>query len=153
MTVSFYSRSDAFGAFSNFASYGVEMDGLWWPTVEHYFQAQKFEDPAYRERIRGCHSPKQAAELGRSRKLPLRTDWDAVKDGVMRAAVLKKFQTHEALAEMLLSTGEDVIVENAPGDYYWGCGKDGSGLNRLGEILMETRALIRASVAPAREGR
>jgi N-glycosidase YbiA len=143
MTVYFYSRTDDFGVFSNFSSHGVEMDGLWWPTVEHYFQAQKFLDADYRERIRGCHSAKQAAELGRSRKVPLRSDWEEVKDGIMRAAVLKKFQTHAALAERLLSTGEEPIVENAPGDYYWGCGKDGSGLNRLGEILMETRSLLR----------
>ena len=143
MTVFFYSRTDEFGDFSNFSSHGIEMDGHWWPTVEHYFQAQKFLDEDYRTRIRGCHSAKQAAELGRSRKVPLRADWEDVKDGVMRAAVLKKFQTHAKLAELLLSTGSEAIVENAPGDYYWGCGKDGTGLNRLGEILMETRQLLR----------
>jgi len=145
VTVFFYSRTDEHGDFSNFSSYGIEMDGEWWPTVEHYFQAQKFLDVEYRERIRGCHSAKQAAELGRSRKLPLRSDWETAKDGIMRAAVLKKFQTHGALAELLLSTGDEPIVENAPGDYYWGYGKDGSGLNRLGEILMEVRARLRTT--------
>lgn len=148
MTVFFYSRTDDFGDFSNFSSHGIEMDGEWWPTVEHYFQAQKFLDDAYRERIRGAHSAKQAAELGRSRKVPLRPDWEEVKDGIMRAAVLKKFQTHRALADLLLSTGDEAIVENAPGDYYWGCGKDGGGLNRLGEILMETRAILRTPNIP-----
>ena len=154
MTIYFYSRTDAYGDFSNFATYGIEMDGLWWPTVEHYFQAQKFEDPDYRERIRGCHSPKQAAELGRSRKVALRDDWEVVKDAIMRAAVLRKFQTHAALAEKLLATGDQEIVENAPGDTYWGCGKDGTGLNRLGEILMETRALIgdAAAASPVPRG-
>src|SRR5690606_7738828 len=135
----------AFGAFSNFASHGIEMDGQWWPTVEHYFQAQKFLDRDYRDRIRGCHSAKQAAELGRSRKVPLRADWESVKDEVMHAAVLRKFQTHPDLAELLLSTGDEAIVENAPGDYYWGCGKDGSGRNRLGQILMDVRAVLRAA--------
>lgn len=148
MTVFFYSRTDTFGDFSNFSSHGVEMEGDWWPTVEHYFQAQKFLDAGHRARIRGAHSAKQAAELGRSRKVPLRIDWENVKDGVMRAAVLKKFQTHAALTELLLSTGDEPIVENAPGDYYWGCGKDGTGLNRLGEILMETRAILRAERSP-----
>jgi len=142
MTVFFYSRTDTFGDFSNFSSHGINLEGEWWPTVEHYFQAQKFLDAGYRARIRGAHSAKQAAELGRSRKVPLRSDWEDVKDSIMRAAVLKKFQTHAALAELLLSTGDEPIVENAPGDYYWGCGKDGTGLNRLGEILMETRAIL-----------
>lgn len=147
MTVFFYSRTDAFGEFSNFSSHGIEMEGEWWSTVEHYFQAQKFLDEDYRGRIRGAHSPKQAAELGRSREMPLRADWEEVKDSIMRAAVLKKFQTHDALAERLISTGDEPIIENAPGDYYWGCGKNGTGLNRLGEILMEVRALLRTDCA------
>jgi ribA/ribD-fused uncharacterized protein len=58
---------------------------------------------------------------------------------------LRKFQTHPDLAELLLSTGDEPIVENAPGDYYWGCGKDGSGRNRLGQILMDVRAKLRAA--------
>lgn len=57
----------------------------------------------------------------------------------MFEAVLNKFQTHKDLSELLLSTGGNDIVENAPGDYYWGCGKDGSGLNKLGKILMRVR--------------
>lgn len=143
MTIYFYTKNDRYGDFSNFSGHGVELDGAWWPTTEHYFQAQKFEDVAYQEKIRQAYSAKQAAELGRSRKVPLRPDWEQVKDDVMRQAVLKKFQTHKELRSLLLSTGEEEIVENAPGDYYWGCGKDGTGLNRLGKILQEVRAELR----------
>ena len=142
MTIYFYTKNDEFGEFSNFSNHGVELDGLWWPTVEHYFQAQKFHDASYREKIRIAPSPKHAAELGRSRKVPLREDWEQVKDGIMFNAVLKKFETHKQLKELLLSTGNQSIVENAPGDYYWGCGKDGSGLNKLGEILEHVRNQI-----------
>ncbi len=116
------------------------MDGLWWATTEHYFQAQKFEDAAYQQKIRNAHSAKEAASLGRSRELPIRADWEQVKDEVMYRAVLKKFQTHKDIRELLLSTGIEEIVENAPGDYYWGCGKDGTGLNKLGKILQRVRA-------------
>ena len=35
-------RYDEYGCFSNFAHYGFELDGKWWMTSEHYFQAQKF---------------------------------------------------------------------------------------------------------------
>ena len=139
MPVYFYSTREPFGEFSNFSAHGVELDGQWWPTTEHYFQAQKFADAAYREKIRKASSPKQAAELGRSRSMPLRADWEAVKEDAMYRAVRAKFETHPALKTLLLSTGEEAIVENAPGDYYWGCGKDGSGKNRLGAILMRVR--------------
>lgn len=61
----------------------------------------------------------------------------------MYAAVLTKCQTHEAIRDKLLATGEQAIVENAHGDYYWGCGKDGSGLNKLGLILQQVRTALR----------
>ena len=69
-------------------------------------------------------------------------DWEEVKDQIMYDAVLKKFQTHKKLAKLLLSTGTEEIFENAPGDYYWGCGKDGTGLNKLGKILVNVRSQI-----------
>lgn len=50
--VNFYSVGDEFGEFSNFAPYPIALDGERWPTSEHYFQAQKFEDDAYRQKIR-----------------------------------------------------------------------------------------------------
>lgn len=121
------------------------MDGVYWPTVEHYFQAQKFQNDAYREKIRRAAKPKDAKALGMTRLLPLRPDWEEVKDTIMHAAVLKKFQTHEAPRALLLGTGTARIVENAPMDSYWGCGPDGNGLNKLGEILMDVRARLKAS--------
>lgn len=139
MTIFFYTKTDQFGEFSNFSKHGIEVHGQWWPTVEHFFQAQKFEDIEYQEKIRNAHSPKQAAELGRSRKLPIRSDWEEVKDQIMYEAVLKKFKTHDKLAALLLSTGSQEIVENAPGDYYWGIGQNGTGLNKLGKILCSVR--------------
>lgn len=144
MTVYFYSiREEPYGCFSNFAPYGVKLDGLWWPTTEHYFQAQKFAGTPYMDEIRQAETPKIAAELGRSRAHPLRPDWEQVKDDVMRQAVLCKFETHESIRRILFGTGNEDIVEAAPGDYYWGCGKDGSGRNMLGKILMEVRTHLR----------
>ncbi|BDI34031.1 hypothetical protein CCAX7_60820 [Capsulimonas corticalis] len=143
MPIYFYSQRMLYGEFSNFAKYGVKMDGEWWPTTEHYFQAQKFVDPDYRTQIRNADTPKRAAELGRSRRVPLRPDWEDVKDDIMYACVLKKFETHPELRERLLSTGDEEIIENAPGDFYWGCGKDGTGKNMLGKILMDIRTALR----------
>jgi len=149
-TVYFYAQTDAFSEFSNFAPYGVAMDGVWWRTVEHYFQAQKFHDAAYRARIRLANRPKDAKTLGMTRAIALRPDWDEVKDGIMLRAVTVKFETHDELAQLLLSTGERMIVENAPMDGYWGCGPDGTGLNKLGRILMAVRGQLRSKTSGAR---
>jgi ribA/ribD-fused uncharacterized protein len=75
--------------------------------------------------------------------VPIRADWEAVKVGIMQAVVLKKFQTHPALKALLLSTGDRPLVENAPGDYFWGGGQDGSGRNELGRILETVRQHLR----------
>jgi ribA/ribD-fused uncharacterized protein len=144
MTIYFYTtHEEPYGCFSNFSRHGIEVDGVWWPTTEHYFQAQKFAGTPYVAQIQKAFTPKHAAEMGRNRKLPLRPDWEQVKDTVMFEAVLRKFETHKELRILLLSTGEEEIVESAPGDYYWGCGADGSGLNKLGKILMEARNVLR----------
>ena len=141
--ITFYSVSDPFGVFSNFAPYPISVDGDLWPTSEHYFQAQKFDDEAYRKRIRKSDSPMIAARLGRSRKQKLRDCWEAVKVGVMRTAVLAKFMQHPELRSLLLSTGEANLVEHTENDDYWGDGGDGSGKNMLGRTLMEVRETLR----------
>ncbi len=70
----FYSVSDEFGQFSNFAPFPITIGGERWPTSEHYFQAQKFQDKAYRQKIQRANSPMRAARLGRDRKQKLRRD-------------------------------------------------------------------------------
>lgn len=138
----FYSRTGPYSELSNFAPYGLEADGVYWPTVEHYFQAQKFSGPQlaeYRERIRRAQSPKLAKQLGRTRSVPLRADWESVKEQIMLDALRRKF-TRPDLAELLTSTKNRPLIEAAPDDYYWGCGREGTGQNRLGELLMVVRS-------------
>ena len=55
--IKFYSTQDEFGEFSNFAYFPIKLDGKTWHTTEHYFQAQKFEDVQYQEKIRAERSP------------------------------------------------------------------------------------------------
>ena len=152
MAIHFYVPRDEWGFLSNFSPHGVELDGAWWPTVEHYFQAQKFagSDAAYVERIRRASTPKQAATLGRSRQQPLRADWEVVKETVMLSGLVCKFATHPQLRALLLATAGEEIVEASPSDYYWGCGADGSGRNRLGQLLMIVRERLRS--APGEDG-
>ena len=82
--------------------------------------------------------------MGRSRKLPLRKDWEHVKDNVMREALMAKFTQHSDLKQQLLSTGSATIIEHTENDSYWGDGGDGSGKNKLGVLLMEIRERLRA---------
>lgn len=141
----FYYVKDKYGCFSNFSPHPIDLDGKLWPTSEHYFQAQKFVTtmPEYSEKIWQASSPMVAARLGRSRKVPLRPDWEQIKDDVMRKAVRSKVLQHDDVREALLSTGNKMIIEKTTKDYYWGCGEKGTGKNMLGKILQEIREEIK----------
>ena len=143
--INFYSVRDKYGEFSNFAPYPITIEGKTWPTSEHFFQAQKFLGTSHEEEIRLAKSPMIAARMGRDRKRPLRSDWETVKDDIMRQALHAKFVQHPSLKAMLLATGEASIVEHTKNDSYWGDGGDGTGLNMLGKILVEIREQLQKS--------
>lgn len=144
MTIHFYSTRDPqYGCFSNFSRHGFALDGHHWPTSEHYFQAQKFVGTAHYGDVLRAESPSRAAAIGRDRSRPLRPDWEAVKDDVMRQAVGAKFAQNADIRAVLLDTGDEELIEATSSDTYWGCGSKGTGKNMLGRILMEVRALLR----------
>jgi N-glycosidase YbiA len=131
----------------NFSPHAVELDGVRWPTVEHYYQAQKFPNsPDTVKRILAQPDPlgaKAIAHEGRDLGFA-RRDWDQVKDGVMKRGLVAKLDQHPELKELLLATGTKRIVEDSPEDYYWGCGRDGTGTNRMGALWEELRERLRA---------
>lgn len=146
MTIYFYKVDEAYGCFSNFSPHQIYLQGTKWPTVEHYYQAQKFvgtADAVLIPVIYAAQTPADAAALGRDQTRQVRPDWEKVKTMVMREAVLKKFLTHKDIQAILISTGDELIVENSQTDYYWGCGGDKTGQNHLGKILMGVRQEIR----------
>lgn len=143
MAIYFYRVNDKYGCFSNFSEHGFELNGKYWMTSEHYFQAQKFAETEFEEQVRLSATPMEAATKGRDRSKPLRKDWEEVKDDIMRRAVLEKFKANSDAKKILLSTGNEDIIEKTTKDYYWGCGEDGTGKNMLGKILMETRKILR----------
>lgn len=108
--------------------------------MEHYYQAQKFVDSKFQDDIRQAATPYAAKRLGQTRKLAkLRSDWEHVKEDVMREALKAKFAAHPHLVDLLMQTKDAVLVEASPFDSYWGRGKNGTGQNRLGVLLMELR--------------
>lgn len=139
-TIYFYREGDAYGCFSNFSKHPIHVDGRLWPTSEHYFQAQKFLEWQYRMEILKAPSPGNAAKMGRNRSWPLRADWEQVKEDVMRQALWAKIRQHADVRQTLLATGQAELVEHTTNDRYWADGGDGTGLNRLGYLLMEIRA-------------
>jgi ribA/ribD-fused uncharacterized protein len=137
------SRLDATHPLAAYSKHGFELDGAEWPSVEHYYQAMKFEDADYREQIRTARHPADATMLGKSKKHGRRKDWDRVKETFMTRATYIKCRTHPEVAQALLATGDTPIMETSQYDYYWGCGRDLRGKNVYGEVLMNVRQQLR----------
>lgn len=147
----FYTTKGPHGCFSNFSRHPFFLDGKFFQTSEHFYQASKFlkTDPSYAEEIRNAPNPKAAAALGRTvRNPPMDPDWDDIKDNVMRRVVMYKFTMHKSCRKTLLSTENAKLVEESDVDSYWGCGADGKGKNMLGIILMETREILKKNYQP-----
>jgi hypothetical protein len=147
-TILFYEANRPYGCFSNFARFPLLVDGVEWPTSEHCFQASKFILDADREQVRSASTPFVAAQLGRDRARTIRPDWNAVRDDVMRGVLTAKFQQHVSLRDILISTGDCRLVEHTASDSYWADGGDGSGHNRLGELLTELRTVLSPDPRP-----
>jgi N-glycosidase YbiA len=139
MTIYFFTAGNENAYLSNFAPYGIEIEGQWYPTVEHFYQASKFLDPTLSEQVRAARTPKDAKRRSRSQTEAVRPDWEDVKEEIMLTALRAKFQRHDDIRARLLATGTEELVENSRRDFYWGCGADGSGQNRLGRLLMQVR--------------
>lgn len=141
----FYSTKSLFGEFSNFALFPIEIDGVNWPSSEHYYQAHKYTDAQLIEWVRLASSPYEAAMRGRDKNIPKRHDWDEVKDQIMEIAVYKKFESYQILRDLLLSTNESRIFEHTTNDCYWGDCGDRTGKNKLGLLLMTIRNDLNSS--------
>lgn len=145
---------------SHFHPSPIVIDEEEWPTVEHYYQAQKSADPEYRTAIRAAVSPGLAKRLAAPPSAPRRIsrdswfrrhgqqprhDWHDVKLDLMRRADHAKFTQNVDLGMLLLATGDAELVEDSPGEPFWGIGPDGAGLNWAGRVLMEVRTQLRTN--------
>ena len=121
---------------SNFYDVPVEYNGLSFRNSEAAFQAQKTIDEIERVQFTSLDAS-NSKRLGRA--VTLRDDWGKVKIQVMYEICYAKFTQNPHLAEKLVATGDEVLVEgNTWNDKFWGvC--NGKGMNHLGKILMAIR--------------
>lgn len=96
--------------------------------------------------------PSRAKALGREvRNFDLEI-WKKEADRVVEEGNLRKFGQREELRDVLLGTGDRILVEASPDDKIWGIGfksdeaegrEDEWGNNGLGKALMKARDKLR----------
>ena len=139
---------DEHGCWSNMAPFPVEYDGKFWLTSEALFQALRFDHEGIRSEIRQQKSPMAAKMIAKKHKTMMIIDpMSAVDLENMRRCLRLKFDQHLELPDLLLQTGEALIVEDCTrrqrgSGLFWGAALiDGEwfGQNWLGRLWMETR--------------
>lgn len=153
--VLFYGNKEIY---SNFYPAAFEIDGLRFPTSEHYFmyaKAMRFDPdgPVNYETLVSA-TPAEAKKQGRLVRFFDPAVWNSIDEEIMFKACFAKFSQNPELKNALLSTGDDTIVECSPRDRKWGVGMSKNnpdttnpekwrGKNLLGKTLTRVRDALR----------
>lgn len=144
--------------FSNWFTAPFTVEGIRYPTAEHYMMAGKarlFGDNEARERILKSPSPGAAKRFGREVRNFDEGTWVTERSRIVEEGVLAKFAQYEELRAFLAATKKRVLVEASPKDRIWGIGLGAdderathpiqwNGLNLLGFALMRARVALSA---------
>ncbi|MDQ9009358.1 NADAR family protein [Acinetobacter gerneri] len=129
------------------------VDGIDYPTAEHYMMAQKaklFQDHEIFQQIVSVKTPGEVKALGRKVKNYDEEIWQAHRFNIVVEGNRAKFSQNSGLKQFLQSTQNRILVEASPVDNIWGIGlaedhldatnpESWQGLNLLGFALMEAR--------------
>ena len=133
-----------------------EIDGVLYPTAEHWMMAEKarlFDDQEALHAIVQAEHPAEAKKKGRSVRNFNEQRWRQQRFNIVVRGNRAKFQQHPRLAQFLLATQPCILVEASPVDQIWGVGlaanhtdacqpKRWNGLNLLGFALMQVRSTM-----------
>jgi ribA/ribD-fused uncharacterized protein len=135
---------------------GFELDGIFYPTAEHFMMAEKarlFGDKTTLAKIIAAQTPQDAKGLGRKVKEFDSEVWERECTEIVVRGNHAKFAQNPRLKAWLLGTAPMVLVEASPVDAIWGIGLhrddkrsgnpyDWQGSNLLGFALMRVRDLL-----------
>lgn len=152
MTIAFKKVKDAYGWMGNMSPHPV----LGFKTAEAAFQAARFDpvSPVFAE-IKAAKSPMGAKMIAKKAHEHMIVEPRSATDleNMLFVLRMKFMAAHSDLADQLLATGEEIIVEDVtsrPNEsgLFWGAklNKDGTweGQNQLGKMLMQVRAELKA---------
>lgn len=139
-TIGFYRASKPYGFLSNLYLCAVKFEGRVFRSAEHAYQFGKSNKIDIAEWIDNAPTPSLCAQSAHALLVwQVRSDWSQIKLDRMRAVVEAKFDQNPVLGDLLLDTHPCYLREESTIDNFWGVGRNGTGANMLGVILMELR--------------
>jgi len=142
------------GLFCQWLRSPIVEDSVGYNCNEQYMMAKKaetFSDGVMLKEIMDTTSPRKQKMFGRKIANFDSDTWDKVKFDIVTQANRLKFTQNEYFKELLLSTGDKIIVEASPEDPIWGIGlhyddddvldeSKWKGENLLGKSIMVVRS-------------
>ncbi len=129
-------RCPATGFLCNFYPSPITCEGRRYATAEHLYHALLQDNWHNHERVRAAPTARDAMLLGRElRAAPVD---NPRRLRAMHTALQLKFGQNPQLVDMLRATGNSILHEDSPEDYFWGI----LGHDHLGRLLMEVREAL-----------
>ncbi|KAH9580958.1 NADAR protein [Trypanosoma melophagium] len=142
-----------YGVFSPLSPHPIVVRHKQYPSLHHYFLSERFSDSPLALAIQSATSVWELDRLVREAEKNgfQREDWNRVKVDVMLLGNYMKFKQNDAARNLLLETGDRLIVDHTATDDFWGDRGDGTGKNILGIILMAVRERLQRETTKARK--
>jgi len=152
-------KEDSSQNYSNQSAHPITIDDVAYKTVEHFIQAQKAklfgDENTYTEILKKAKTPSSAKRMGGKIEGFVTEVWESKQDEIYEKGVRAKFVQHPSLRKQLTDTGEKIIGEADPRDFYWGIGTGAAlekaqtpskwkGMNKMGKLLMKLRKQFQA---------
>ncbi|MEK7635373.1 MAG: NADAR family protein [Patescibacteria group bacterium] len=128
-----------FYVFSNYSSFALEWKDKLYPTSEHAYHSEKFEDENLKEQIRNARSAHDSQKFSEANKDKYREDWGDVRVQIMKEILRAKVEQHPYVKKKLLESDGKELIEDSWRDNFWGWGPNKDGQNQLGKLWMEIR--------------
>lgn len=125
--------------FDNFEYTPFFYEGKEWISSEQAYQASKFEDLSYREKIRKTTQSTRIWEMGQSRVYKIVENFDRVRS--MSKILLAKISSNPYYIQLLINTKGDITFPES--DAFWGTNGGQGGRNHLGKIFMRMRKALK----------
>ena len=144
----FNSRTLYFDIFSNFYEEPLEINGEFWKSGEHFYQAAKFAKNGLQEDANIYRLIVEAETPGTAKRLADEYFSDAnkarshqtLRTFVAMATMLNvKFAPGTLARKRLMQTGTLELIHLSGSDFFWGQNRKSEGHNLLGRALMQIR--------------
>lgn len=114
------------------------------PTLEHYYQAERFRggDASVRARVLCAPSAHEARKIALTHKDQERQDWLHVHEAIMLSGIWMMLREHPRHARQLLRADLETSVAYPFRDMYWGNDRPGASKDRFRVLLGAIRSRL-----------